>query len=117
MFPANLLALSPNSALRSQQGVLLNDTVDGVAAIVMAKSRDSAFSPTAQQMQMQALESAFSQINQHYPEVSFLKAGALFHAIAATESAKQEISRIGLISMLGIILCKRPGKYIFSCSY
>ncbi|MGK0410168.1 MAG: putative exporter [Shewanella psychromarinicola] len=104
MFPANLLALSPNSALRSQQGVLLNDTVDGVAAIVMAKGRDSAFSPTAQQMQMQALESAFSQINQHYPEVSFLKAGALFHAIAATESAKQEISRIGLISMLGIIL-------------
>jgi predicted exporter len=104
MFPANLLALSPNSALRSQQGVLLTDTVDGVAAIVMAKGRDSAFSPTAQQMQMQALESAFSQINQHYPEVSFLKAGALFHAIAATESAKQEISRIGLISMLGIIL-------------
>ncbi|WP_351077647.1 MMPL family transporter [Shewanella sp. CAL98-MNA-CIBAN-0140] len=104
MFPANLLALSPNSALRSQQGVLLTDTVDGVAAIVMAKGRDSAFSPTAQQQQMQALESAFSQINQHYPEVSFLKAGALFHAIAATESAKQEISRIGLISMLGIIL-------------
>jgi predicted exporter len=104
MFPANLLALSPNSALRSQQGVLLTDTVDGVAAIVMAKGRDSAFSPTAQQMQMQALESAFSQINQHYPEVSFLKAGALFHAIAATESAKQEISRIGLISILGIIL-------------
>jgi predicted exporter len=44
MFPANLLALSPNSALRSQQGVLLTDTVDGVAAIVMAKGRDSAFS-------------------------------------------------------------------------
>ncbi|MBB1382720.1 MMPL family transporter, partial [Shewanella sp. SR41-2] len=104
MFPANLLALSPNSALRSQQGILLTDTTEGVAAIVMAKGRDSAFSPTAQQQQIQALKSAFSQVTQHYPDVSFLKAGALFHAIAATESAKQEISRIGLISMLGIIL-------------
>ncbi|MEM5505282.1 MMPL family transporter [Shewanella frigidimarina] len=104
MFPANLLALSPNSALRSQQGILLTDTNQGVAAIVMAKGRDSAFSPTAQQQQIQALESAFSQVTLHNPDVSFLKAGALFHAIAATESAKQEISRIGLISMLGIIL-------------
>jgi predicted exporter len=104
LFPANLLALSPNSALRSQQGILLTDTSDGVAAIVMAKGRDSAFSPTAQQQQIQALTSAFSHINQQYPQVSFLKAGALFHAIAATESAKQEISHIGLISMLGIIL-------------
>ncbi|MBB1317760.1 MMPL family transporter [Shewanella sp. SR43-4] len=104
MFPANLLALSPNNALRSQQGILLTDTADGVAAIVMAKGRDSAFSPNAQQQQIQALESALSHINQQYPQVSFLKAGALFHAIAATESAKQEISRIGLISMLGIIL-------------
>ncbi|QDE29766.1 MMPL family transporter [Shewanella polaris] len=104
MFPANLLALSPNNALRIQQGILLTNTTEGVAAIVMAKGRDSAFSPTAQQQQIQALESAFSQVTQHYPDVSFLKAGALFHAIAATESAKQEISRIGLISMLGIIL-------------
>ena len=104
MFPANLLALSPNSALRSQQGILLADTNQGVAAIVMAKGRNSAFSPTAQQQQIKALTSAFSHINQQYPEISIIKAGALFHAIAATESAKQEISRIGLISMLGIIL-------------
>lgn len=104
LFPANLLALSPNSKLRSQQGILLTDTDNGVAAIVMAKGRDSAFSPTAQQQQMLALQSAFSQITQQYPQIRVLKAGALFHAIAATESAKQEISRIGLISMLGIVL-------------
>ncbi|MGI2172945.1 MMPL family transporter [Shewanella ulleungensis] len=104
LFPANLLALSPNNKLRSQQGILLTDTNNGVAAIVMAKGRDSAFSPTAQQQQILALQSAFSQINQQYPQIIFLKAGALFHAIAATESAKQEISKIGLISMLGIVL-------------
>ena len=104
LFPANLLALSPNSKLRRQQGVLLTDTDNGVAAIVMAKGRDSAFSPTAQQQQMLALQTAFSQVNQQYPQISFLKAGALFHAIAATESAKQEISKIGLISLLGIVL-------------
>ncbi|WP_445775747.1 MMPL family transporter [Shewanella sp.] len=104
LFPANLLALSPNSKLRRKQGVLLTDTDHGVAAIVMAKGRDSAFSPTAQQQQMLALQTAFSQVNQQHPQIQFLKAGALFHAIAATESAKQEISKIGLISMLGIVL-------------
>ncbi|GGP56711.1 MMPL family efflux pump permease component [Shewanella algicola] len=104
LFPANLLALSPNSKLRRQQGILLTDTDSGVAAIVMAKGRDSAFSPTAQQQQILALESAFSHVNQQHPQISFLKAGALFHAIAATESAKQEISKIGLISLLGIVL-------------
>ncbi|GGQ03606.1 MMPL family transporter [Shewanella litoralis] len=104
LFPANLLALSPNSKLRSQQGILLTDTDSGVAAIVMAKGRDSAFSPTAQQQQILALQSAFSQITQQYPQIRVLKAGALFHAIASTESAKQEISKIGLISLLGIVL-------------
>ncbi|MCP3128825.1 MMPL family transporter [Shewanella sp. KJ2020] len=103
LFPANLLALAPSSKVRASQGILLANQGDNVAAVVMAKGRESAFNPNAQLAQMTALTAALDAVEKNYPDINVLKAGALFHAIAATQTAKSEISILGLASLLGVI--------------
>lgn len=103
LFPANLLALAPSSKVRASQGILLANQGDNVAAVVMAKGRESAFNPNAQLAQMAALTLGLDAVKQSYPDITLLKAGALFHAIAATQTAKSEISILGLASLLGVI--------------
>ncbi|AVI66184.1 transporter permease [Shewanella sp. WE21] len=103
LFPANLLALAPSSKVRASQSILLVNQGDNVAAVVMAKGRESAFNPNAQLAQMTALTVALDAVEKNYPDITLLKAGALFHAIAATQTAKSEISILGLASLLGVI--------------
>lgn len=103
LFPANLLALAPSSKVRASQGILLANQGDNVAAVVMAKGQESAFNPNAQLAQMTALTLGLDAVKQSYPDITVLKAGALFHAIAATQTAKSEISILGLASLLGVI--------------
>lgn len=103
LFPANLLALAPSSKVRVSQGILLVNQGDNVAAVVMARGQESAFNPNAQLAQMAALTLGLDAVKQSYPDVNVLKAGALFHAIAATQTAKSEISILGLASLLGVI--------------
>lgn len=103
LFPANLLALAPSSKVRASQGILLANQGDNVAAVVMAKGRESAFNPNAQLAQMTALTLGLDAVKQSYPDITLLKAGALFHALAATQTAKSEISILGLASLLGVI--------------
>lgn len=103
LFPANLLALAPSSKVRVSQGILLANQADNVAAVVMAKGQESAFNPNAQLAQMTALTLGLDAVKQSYPDITLLKAGALFHAIAATQTAKSEISILGLASLLGVI--------------
>ncbi|MCU8075136.1 MMPL family transporter [Shewanella sp. SM29] len=103
LFPANLLSLAPSSKVRVSQGILLANQGDHVAAVVMAKGRESAFNPNAQLAQMTALTLGLDAVKQSYPDITLLKAGALFHAIAATQTAKSEISILGLASLLGVI--------------
>lgn len=103
LFPANLLALAPSSKVKASQGILLANQGDNVAAVVMAKGQESAFNPNAQLAQMTALTLGLDAVKQSYPDITLLKAGALFHAIAATQTAKSEISILGLASLLGVI--------------
>ncbi|MCU7975736.1 MMPL family transporter [Shewanella sp. SW36] len=103
LFPANLLALAPSSKVRASQGILLANQGDNVAAVVMAKGQESAFNPNAQLAQMTALTVTLDAVEKNYPDITVLKAGALFHAIAATQTAKSEISILGLASLLGVI--------------
>ncbi|MCG9697837.1 transporter permease [Shewanella sp. Isolate11] len=112
LYPDNLKALAPNQKLHSEQGVLLT-TIDNnqgqskTVAIVMAKGIGSAFSPKEQTQQNQIIDSALKQIKQDLGEqaqLEILKAGALFHASAATNQAKQEVSRLGLASFIGVVL-------------
>ncbi|MGZ9896958.1 MMPL family transporter [Shewanella gaetbuli] len=102
LFPANLQALSAHSSLTQEQGILLNQQHDEYAAIIMAKGQQSAFNPNAQQAQLNALQTALATVQS--PQVNILKAGALFHAKAATDSAKFEISFIGSLSLIGVVL-------------
>lgn len=110
LFPANLLALAPSSKLSAKQGILLAhpnqgvDNSEGVAAIVMAKGKDSAFNPNAQLIQQAALTQALTKVTEQYAGIQVLQAGALFHAIEATNTAKSEISILGLASLLGVVL-------------
>ncbi|MGL4219273.1 MAG: MMPL family transporter, partial [Shewanella sp.] len=110
LFPANLLALAPSSKLSAKQGILLAhpkqgvDNSEGVAAIVMAKGKDSAFNPNAQLIQQAALTQALTTVTEQYAGIQVLQAGALFHAIEATNTAKSEISILGLASLLGVVL-------------
>ncbi|MGL5472552.1 MAG: MMPL family transporter, partial [Shewanella sp.] len=83
------------------QGV---DNSEGVAAIVMAKGKDSAFNPNAQLIQQAALTQALTTVTEQYAGIQVLQAGALFHAIEATNTAKSEISVLGLASLLGVVL-------------
>ncbi|MGI1986834.1 MMPL family transporter [Shewanella glacialipiscicola] len=103
LFPANLLALAPSSKVRASQGILLANQGDKMAAVVIAKGRESAFNPNAQLAQITQLNQALDSVKQRYPDVTVLKAGALFHALAATQTAKSEISILGLASLLGVI--------------
>ncbi|MGL5527497.1 MAG: hypothetical protein ACRDCI_03755, partial [Plesiomonas shigelloides] len=110
LFPANLLALAPSSKLSAKQGILLAhpnqgvDNSEGVAAIVMVKGKDSAFNPNAQLIQQAALTQALTSVTEQYAGIQVLQAGALFHAIEATNTAKSEISILGLASLLGVVL-------------
>ncbi|ABI37421.1 conserved hypothetical protein [Shewanella sp. MR-4] len=115
LFPDNVLALAPSSKLSASQGILLAhpqsvdtkqgvDSSEGVAAIVMAKGTESAFNPNAQLRQQAALTQALNAVSVQYASVKVLQAGALFHAIEATNTAKSEISVLGLASLLGVVL-------------
>ena len=115
LFPDNLLALAPSSKLSASQGILLAhpqsvdtnqgvNSSEGVAAIVMAKGTESAFNPNAQLRQQATLTQALNAVSAQYSSVKVLQAGALFHAIEATNTAKSEISVLGLASLLGVVL-------------
>ena len=110
LYPANLQAMAPKQTLTVQQGILLGHYVDGVnsqdnvAAIVMAKGVGSAFNPNAQTLQLSVLQQAIDKVHQQNPNVKILKAGALFHASVATQSAKTEVSTLGLASLFGVSL-------------
>ncbi|MFQ6372004.1 MMPL family transporter [Shewanella sp. YIC-542] len=101
LFPDWLQQLAQGQKLQQQQGILFTRKGTQTAAIIMAKGVGSAFNPQHQQQQLQALQQALA----HLPSsVSVLRAGALFHAAAATASAQQEISLIGGMSLLGVML-------------
>ncbi|MGS0677374.1 MMPL family transporter [Shewanella sp. 125m-1] len=110
LYPDSLLALAPSQQLTVKQGVLVATIAPSAsvprprfASIVMAKGKDSAFNPNAQQLQLSDLNLAFNAVTSHFADVDIIKAGALFHAAAATDNAKQEVSSIGLLSLIGVV--------------
>ncbi|MCH1919510.1 MMPL family transporter [Shewanella sp. A3A] len=101
LFPSWLQTLAAGQQFQQQDGILVKANQQQWLALVIAKGKGSAFNPDAQQQQLSALNDALESLP---PAVTVLKAGALFHAAAATQSAKQEISEIGGISLLGVVL-------------
>jgi predicted exporter len=72
--------------------------------LVSAELAGSAFEPTLQRELQAALATAEHQLQQRWPAVQLLRAGAVFHAAAARESAESEMNIIGVGSLLGIVI-------------
>ena len=109
LYPQNLQALAPKQALEVHQGILIarlpaEDSKVKVAAIVMAKGVGSAFNPKVQDRQMSVLTQAFERLALQDTDIEILRAGALFHAAAATQLAKSEVTSLGLASLIGVCL-------------
>ncbi|QYJ75144.1 MMPL family transporter [Shewanella sp. FJAT-52076] len=103
LFPALMQSFGKGHRLSEEDGILLGNSGGQTAAIIMAKGKDSVFSPKAQEAQLEAINAAFTRVNQG-KQLSLLKAGALFHAHEATQSAKAEVSLIGSLSLAGVVL-------------
>ncbi|MCG9720142.1 MMPL family transporter [Shewanella sp. Isolate7] len=114
LYPELLKQLSPQRRLKVVDGILVGQEAtpgsDGQkrsVAIVMAQGVGSAFNPKAQELQLARLEEAITQMQQDLgteQNMDVLRGGALFHAAAATKQAKQEVSSLGLASLIGVIL-------------
>lgn len=86
---------------------LITVTHDGIKYILISALLDLDFEPfSAQDQSLFAnfYTGAKNAIVGKYPSVVILSAGVIHHAIAGTNSAKQQISTIGVGSLLGILL-------------
>ncbi|WP_159084824.1 MMPL family transporter [Dongshaea marina] len=69
-----------------------------------ASTLDSPFSLAAQKRLLPPLNETLTEIEKQYPSVEVLKTGSLFFAAQGSQSAQQEISTIGIGSLLGVII-------------
>lgn len=86
--------------------VTWQDDLPGVTAegqrwqLLSARLAGSPYAPASQKPLVEAVD-AFEQA---HPELTVLRAGLVFHAAAGTRQARQEVTTIGLGSLLGILL-------------
>ncbi|RLV60530.1 transporter permease [Parashewanella curva] len=104
LFTDFLNSLARQQSLNHKQGILFAKDANKTIGIIQAKGKGSVFNPDAQQKQLKVINRALEAVKAQYPNVDFLKAGALFHAAYATENAKFEISIIGFGSLIMIII-------------
>ncbi|HNB42582.1 MAG TPA: MMPL family transporter [Burkholderiaceae bacterium] len=72
--------------------------------LVSAELAGSAFDPAVQDGLRLRLNRAEADLTRQWPDVRILRAGAIFHALAARQSAQREIDVIGVGSLAGIVL-------------
>ncbi len=90
--------------LMSEDGWLTLHSGHATWVLVSGELAGSAFDPTIQKALRARLPAAEAEIQQRWPGVRLLRAGAVFHAAAARESAEREMHVIGLGSLAGIVL-------------
>jgi predicted exporter len=90
--------------LNMDDGVI-SVTKDGISYFLISAQLDfDPFSAQGQSLFAKFYTEAKNSVKQQYPSVAILTAGVIHHAIAGTNSAKQQISTIGIGSLLGILL-------------
>src|SRR3546814_7509894 len=100
-----LLQLLPaGGKLTPRAGVLMLERSDGVDSLVTATRRDSPFQLSVQNRAMPPLEAAMRDARASGHGVTIVGSGVLRHAAAASASAKHEITTIGSISLVGVLL-------------
>jgi predicted exporter len=102
LYPQFVTSLySALSIQRDAEGDLLIESAGTTWYLFQGTITESAFSLKLQKELTQKLSATFT--STALKDVQILKTGALFYAAKGAEQAHQEISKIGLISILGII--------------
>lgn len=97
-------ASGSSAKLDLKDGFLVARQDGKVFALLSGTLADSPFSFALQDRLMPAFESFAAQNQSQQSDVTIVKAGVVFHAASGTATAKQEISRVGLGALLGIVL-------------
>ncbi len=105
LFPGSLQALRPpGSTLAVEGGYLWAQRDETSYILVIANIESPTLSIIEQRSLAQHMNTAIDEMAASQPDLDILKTGFAFYAHEATESAKGEISTIGLGSMLGLLL-------------
>lgn len=90
--------------LSIEEDVLIGQLDDRQFVIIIGVLKDNAFSMAAQVRFSQFFEAAKRSIDSQFPGTDILSAGVIHHAIAGTNSARHDISTIGVGSLLGLLV-------------
>ncbi len=99
-----LLELAASTRVRPQDGLLMVEDDGMHYAVLPYELQGSAFSFDLQEQIVPVLDTIGSEIRSREPGIEIHRAGVILHAAAASQSAQQEISIIGLGSTAGILL-------------
>lgn len=106
LLPDFLSTLAPAGAagLRLDDGYLTVEQPGVTHVLVWGDLAESPFSMAFQDRLTGALESLRDRLAEAYPEADFAMAGVFPHAAAGTAAARQEVSTVGIGSLIGVFL-------------
>ena len=99
-----LMDLATGTRVRPQGGMLMVENNGLHYVVLLRELPGSAFSFDLQEQIVPALDAAGTAIARTQPGIEIYRAGVILHAAAASQSAQQEVSLIGLGSTIGILL-------------
>ncbi|MBK2124640.1 MMPL family transporter [Fangia hongkongensis] len=94
----------PSNHLNLHQNHLMTQYDGKWYVMVNAALKEDSFSLSNQDKITALIDSLNTQISEHFPSTSILKTGMIFYAKAGADSARADISTIGIGSIIGIIL-------------
>ena len=105
LLPAFLTALPlPHSRFRPDDG-MLTARDGGVWWVLLAwRLRGEAYALARQNTLVAALDDGYARARRDHPDLTMLRTGAVFFAHAGARSALGEMTRIGMVSVLGIVV-------------
>jgi len=90
-------------AARLQDGVLMVSDVHTSYVLIGVQLEQGPFAATTQELLMPVIERAIATAEAQ-PGIKVIGSGLILHAAAATRSATREISTVGSLSMVGVVL-------------
>lgn len=99
-----LMELAAGTRVRPQNGLLMVEDGGMHYAVLLRELPGSAFSFDLQEQILPALDAIGATVRTSHSGIEIRRAGVILHAAAATQTAQQEISVIGLGSTAGILL-------------
>ncbi|MCB5183728.1 MMPL family transporter [Methylobacillus gramineus] len=93
-----------NLQLEPHNGMLVSRSNGKTWVFVSADLPDSAYNGDVQHQVATAVDMAEHVLKTHHPDTILLRAGTVFYADAARASAEQEVHRISVVSLVGMLL-------------